>query len=386
MRIPRNTVAFPEAGNKWVLMNMSTRTCLGVESSALELVKAADYCSASEILRRFAGREFQAFKVELFPFCRGLFADPTPWRRDPREWDAPETVDAARLLVRLEDRCLLINDETRYRAVFQPKASIRDHDHLGTFHQQLGQHLAEERRESPGAWWLQQKFTEGLGGIGQNLYGAVQASSLRKYLERRLALGDCVVDLGCGPGFYSNMMAEFGASVIGVDPDETYIRLAQEHAEGDVRFITAQIGTPDALDGIPTASADYIFMSDALLFYFVPVSPGEKMDLDTLLADVRRILRPGGRFISVEPHSTFWLAPWLGDVERPFTVITEYLNKSFGVTASLSRIIQALAKGGFAVSWMEEFTPDASFEQIDARAFHFASQFPQWQLLEFRLL
>jgi SAM-dependent methyltransferase len=379
-------VALPEAGHHWVLMNVLTRTCLGVESSALEVLKAADCCPPAEVLGKFAGREFRASDIESFPFYRGLFADPAPYLRDVKEWASPETLDAAELLARFKDRYLLVDDEARYSAAFSPKASILDREHLGTFHQQLGQHLAVERHESPEDWWLRQKFTADLSGVKQNLYGAAQESNLRNYFGRRFGLGDSVVDLGCGPGFYSNLIAEAGASVLGVDPNENYIRLAQEKAEGDVRFITARVGAPHALDDVPTGSADYVFMSDALLFYFVPVLPDEKPDIDVLLADVRRILRPGGSFISVEPHSTFWLSSWLGDVERPFAIVTEYLHKSYGVTASLSRLVQAFAKGGFAVSWMEEFTPDPSFERVDPRAFHFASQFPLWQLLEFKLL
>ena len=37
-------------------------------------------------------------------------------------------------------------------------------------------------------------------------------------------------------------------------------------------------------------------MSDALLFYFVPFYPGQKADIQILLAAVRRILKDGGVF------------------------------------------------------------------------------------------
>ena len=34
-------------------------------------------------------------------------------------------------------------------------------------------------------------------------------------------------------------------------------------------------------DNIPTSSVDYVFMSDALLFYFTPVDPEVELDIQT---------------------------------------------------------------------------------------------------------
>ncbi len=97
------------------------------------------------------------------------------------------------------------------------------------------------------------------------------------------------------------------------------------------------------------------------------------------------MLKSGGTFISVEPHYLFWLAPWLGDIDRPYTVLTEYTNKNFYVTATFSRLIQAFVEGGFSVTWMEEMRPDESFKAKDPRAYHFGCQFPLWQLFELKL-
>ena len=123
-------------------------------------------------------------------------------------------------------------------------------------------------------------------------------------------------------------------------------------------------------------------MSDALLFYFVPVMKNQKADLQILFDDIRRILKPNGKFISMEPHYLFWLLPWLGEKQRPFTILTEYSKKVFGVIPTMSQLIQAFAKGGFVVTWMEEILPDPSFELVDSRAYNFANQFPLWQIFE----
>ena len=71
------------------------------------------------------------------------------------------------------------------------------------------------------------------------------------------------------------------------------------------------------LDG----SIDCVFMSDALLFYFVPEGPNQKGNIDVLLQDVHRILKSNGSFVCVDPHYLFWLMAWLGEERFPFAIV-----------------------------------------------------------------
>ena len=146
-------------------------------------------------------------------------------------------------------------------------------------------------------------------------------------------------------------------------------------------FEVVKIGKQGKLDHIPDESFDYIFMSDALLFYFFSFD-NTKPDVKTLFSDIKRILKKNGTFINIEPHYIFWLLPWLGDVNNPFTIMTEYIEKKTGVTPTLSKLIQTYRKGGFSVEWMEELLPDKEFEKVDKKAFYFAKKFPLWHLFE----
>ncbi len=65
-------------------------------------------------------------------------------------------------------------------------------------------------------------------------------------------------------------------------------------------------------------------------------------------------------------------------------MVTEYLNKQFGVVPPLSRMIGALTQAGFAVTAMRELGPHNYFKDVDLRGYHFACEFPLWQLLELR--
>ena len=100
------------------------------------------------------------------------------------------------------------------------------------------------------------------------------------------------------------------AKVLGVDPNENYIKLAKQNAIQGATFEQMNIGFTNSLEKLQSASFDYVFMSDALLFYFVPPKLEQKPDIQNLLVNIRRLLKPDGIFINVEPHYIFWLLPW----------------------------------------------------------------------------
>lgn len=269
-----------------------------------------------------------------------------------------------------------------YKSKFKNKKNLLDVENFGNFHEQLGQYLNIIKRQSPPTWWLNQKFSDDMTNLRNNLYYAIQGRYLEKYFHDKFSSTTKIIDIGCGIGYYSNMMARSGASVLGIDPNEKYIEIAKKNAQENVSFRKTKIGSIGAMDFIPTNSIDFVFMSDALLFYFVPISSTEKASIQILFDDIHRILKPNGMFVSVEPHYLFWLLPWLGDIDRPFTIITEYYNKSFGVTPNMSQLIKTFTKNGFYISWMDEMFPDPEFKSIDQRAYYFARQFPLWQIFE----
>jgi ubiquinone/menaquinone biosynthesis C-methylase UbiE len=106
--------------------------------------------------------------------------------------------------------------------------------------------------------------------------------------------GDDVVDIGCGPGVAVRRAATRGASsVVGVDPAAVMLRVARaltrtsRRATSTVRY---QDGTAEALP-LPDGSAT-VAWSLATVHHW--------HDLDTGLTEVRRVLRPSGRFLAIE--------------------------------------------------------------------------------------
>ncbi|MGE5373198.1 MAG: methyltransferase domain-containing protein [Solirubrobacterales bacterium] len=381
--VPGDVMILPHENGRWVIYNAFARSALGVETPALEGIRAAEKMDLTELERVYQDRFFSVWDIQRFFGDReGLMEDPSRFIRDAGCWPEAESIAISELVKRLKQHHLLVDDLQSYRARFAPKNSVLDKKHFGNLHQQLGQELMLNRRQDPAKWWVSQKFAPDMLSIKEGPYRAIQQYFLEKYFPARLAPGNTVLDVGCGTGFYSNMMARTGAQVLGIDPNEEYIEVASRCAETGARFSAMPIGQKGAMDSIASDSMDFVFMSDALLFYFVPVGPGFEADISILLAEIHRVLKPTGRFISLEPHSVFYQIPWLGEETAPIAINTEYLTKSFGITPSLGQLVQAYARAGFNVSWMEELTPDPDSAKDHPRAYSFAQQFPQWHLFE----
>lgn len=383
-KIPNDVIVLPEKDGRWIIMNVFSKTCLGVDSTCFEFLRVMENSSMEYIDKISENKQWPIWDIEYFSNYEGLLADPTRYIRLVENWPEKKMLNIKELIKEFLKHFILIEDEKSYHDRFQNKKSLLDYEHFGNFHEQLGQHIMLVRREDPQQWWLKQKFNNDLSDVRNNLYHAIQTNFLEKYFQQKLYKGSTVLDIGCGVGFYSKMMAKNGVKVIGVDPNEKYVELAKKNNVNGAEFERVNVGSEGALDKFPTGSVDFVFMSDALLFYFVSPKKDQMANLDALLSDIRRILKPDGLFISVEPHYIFWLLPWLGDIKNPYTILTEYNCKKFGVTATMSQLMQAFCKNKFVISWIEELKPDSSFESVDPRAYYFANQFPLWQLFELK--
>ena len=106
--------------------------------------------------------------------------------------------------------------------------------------------------------------------------------------------GDDVVDVGCGPGVAVRRVAARGASsVTGVDPAAVMLRFGRalsRPGHGHAAAVRYREGTAEAVP-IPDGSATVVW-SLATVHHWC--------DLDAGLREVRRVLRPSGRFLAVE--------------------------------------------------------------------------------------
>jgi SAM-dependent methyltransferase len=128
--------------------------------------------------------------------------------------------------------------------------------------------------------------------IGANFSPDVELEHLERYrYAANFVKGADVIDIACGSGYGSKMLADAGAkSVQGFDADRSAVEYANKH------FIAENIsfaqGNAEELAGVPDNSADVIVSFETIEHIHHVFS---------YLKEMRRVLRPGGQYFVSTP-------------------------------------------------------------------------------------
>jgi SAM-dependent methyltransferase len=220
--------------------------------------------------------------------------------------------------------------------------------------------LSDGDWEGHAAWW-QETFTEGVDPeyTEQILPLAVEwTAGFRRVLE-----------VGCGEGQVSRAVAAAhagdGAVVIGVDPTANQLTAAAERG-GGVAFARASASP------LPIASSSIDAVVVCLVFEHVD-------ELDEALAEVARVLRPGGRFVLFLNHPLLqapgsgWIDDQVLDPPEQYWRVGSYLTESADVEEvehgvfirfrhrPLGRYVNGLLDARFAIERLLEPAPPPGF-------------------------
>ena len=211
--------------------------------------------------------------------------------------------------------------------------------------------------EDHAQWWID-GFTEGADA---------------EYVEQilPLAAGELqgatrILDVGCGDGQVSRLAWKLGAElVVGVDPTHNQISVAHERGGGPayVRGPAAQL---------PFADRSFDAVVACLVFEHID-------DVDQAIAEVARVLRPGGRFCFFLNHpllqtpNSGWIDDQFLDPPEQYWRIGPYLVEDATIEEvdkgvfirfihrPLGRYVNTLAANGLLIERMEEPAPPAGF-------------------------
>jgi len=210
--------------------------------------------------------------------------------------------------------------------------------------------------ESHAQWWID-GFTEGVD--------AEYTEQILPLARQEMAGAARVLDIGCGDGQISRLLAADGCQVVGVDPTWNQIVVAQQRGGGA---------------GYARATADELPFPDASFDGVVACLVFEHIDaVEQAIAEVARVLRPGGRFSFFLNHPLLQTpgSGWIDDhmIEPPeqYWRIGPYLVESESVEEvelgvwirfihrPLSRYINCLLDNGLLLDRILEPSPPQGF-------------------------
>jgi SAM-dependent methyltransferase len=115
------------------------------------------------------------------------------------------------------------------------------------------------------------------------------------YFQQLIGEGQIVADLACGYGEFINNIKAAKKYAIDLNPD------APKYLGPDVEFCLSRA---DKIDAIASNAVDVVFTSNFLEHLKT------KDECDAVLAEIKRILRPGGRFIIMGPNIRYLAAEY----------------------------------------------------------------------------
>ena len=174
-----------------------------------------------------------------------------------------------------------------------------------------------------------------------------------------------ILDVGCGDGQIARALAQQGSEVLGIDPTQMHIDIAIERAGGPTYLLGGATQLP-----VEDASMDAVVA--CLVFEHID-------EMDAAVAEVARVLRPGGQFSFflnhpllqtpgsgwiddhiIDPPEQYWrIGPYLVEAESieevELNVFIRFIHRP------LSRYINALISNGLMIERMVEPSPPPGF-------------------------
>lgn len=243
--------------------------------------------------------------------------------------------------------------------------------------------------------WFKMKFYDDVSDIrpeSRAYYKYCVENFVTQFFTREKVAGKRVFDFGCGPGYFSTILAKLGAHVTGIDRSafltEKANELKQRTGLENVEFLHGDF--LDFARNMPSEKFDYIVAIDTIVSFDYCRQTHNHKEFTHALGEVKRILKDQGRFFIIEAH------PFFGQLAKGITFSSKghfhgrLPNYKIEYKAkdnphhwfTLDEMTRALSENCLAIRRIYEPNPSVELEKENPQLYKFYLKYPHMIVYE----
>jgi SAM-dependent methyltransferase len=236
--------------------------------------------------------------------------------------------------------------------------------------------------------WFQKKFYDDLSDIrkeNQGYYKHYVHHFFTHFFDKKKVAGKRILDFGCGPGFYSAILAKCGANVVGIDLNDFLIEKANEH-KAKLKLKNVQFIEGDFINFAPKwrpADFDFVIAIDTMVSFNYARSKHNHERVVAAFRCVNRVMKPNGRFYIIESHPFFGRASEVVlETGKDFCVREPSYKFEYKLKDdphhwfTLEEMTKATCEGGLTILRIYEPDPSIALKEQNAAAYFFRLKCP----------
>ena len=237
--------------------------------------------------------------------------------------------------------------------------------------------------------WFKMKFYDDVSDIrpeSRVYYKYCVENFVTQFFTKEKISGKTILDFGCGPGYFSKILAKHGAHVTGIDRSAFLISKANELKQRlgleNVEFLQGDF--LDFAKNVPSEKFDYIVAIDTIVSFDYCRQMHNHKDFTQALSEIRRVMKDEGRFFIIEAH------PFFGQLAKGITSSSKgrfhgrLPNYKIEYNAkdnphhwfTLDEMTSALSENSLAIFRIYEPNPSVELEKENPHLYRFYLKYP----------